>query len=74
MHRGVHNLSAQATGAFEAARAKIAAFVNASSPKEIVYTKNASEAFNLVAYSWGLHNLQPGDEVSTLLCSLSVEC
>ena len=63
MHRGVHNLSAQATAAFEAARSKVARFVNAGSAKEIVFTKNASEALNLVAQSWGLSNLGPGDEV-----------
>jgi cysteine desulfurase/selenocysteine lyase len=63
VHRGVHTLSARATDAYEGARDKIAALVNARSRQEIVYTRNASEAINLVAYSWGLSNLQPGDEL-----------
>jgi cysteine desulfurase/selenocysteine lyase len=63
VHRGVHALSALATDAYEAARDKVAAFVNAASRNEIVYTRNASEAINLVAYSWGLNNLLPGDEI-----------
>ncbi|MBW4621213.1 MAG: cysteine desulfurase [Cyanosarcina radialis HA8281-LM2] len=63
VHRGVHTLSAKATDAYEGARVKISKFVNAASPQEIVYTRNASEAINLVAYAWGLTNLQKGDEV-----------
>lgn len=63
VHRGVHTLSARATEAYEGARDKVAAFVNAASRDEIVFTRNASEAINLVAYSWGLSNLQAGDEV-----------
>ncbi|MBW4577091.1 MAG: SufS family cysteine desulfurase [Aphanothece sp. CMT-3BRIN-NPC111] len=63
VHRGVHTLSARATDAYEGARVKISKFVNAASPQEIIYTRNASEAINLVAYAWGLTNLQPGDEV-----------
>ncbi|MEL6813315.1 MAG: cysteine desulfurase [Cyanobacteria bacterium J06598_3] len=63
VHRGVHMLSARATDAYEGSRDKVAAFVNAASRDEIVFTRNASEAINLVAYSWGLSNLQPGDEV-----------
>ncbi|MCL6432805.1 MAG: SufS family cysteine desulfurase [Leptolyngbyaceae cyanobacterium HOT.MB2.61] len=63
VHRGVHTLSSRATDAYEGARDKIAAFVNAAFRQEIVYTRNASEAINLVAYSWGLANLQPGDEI-----------
>ncbi|HEY9616133.1 MAG TPA: SufS family cysteine desulfurase [Microcoleaceae cyanobacterium] len=63
VHRGVHTLSARATDAYEAARDKIAAFVNAASRQEIVYTRNASEAINLVAYSWGMNHLQRGDEI-----------
>lgn len=69
VHRGVHHLSSQATAAFEAARAKVARFVNAQSPQDIVFTKNATEAINLVAYSWGGANLQPGDEVTSLALS-----
>lgn len=63
VHRGVHALSARATDAYEAARDKLAAFVNASSRDEIVFTRNASEAINLVAYTWGMSQLQAGDEI-----------
>ncbi len=63
VHRGVHTLGAQATDAYEAARDKVAAFVNAASRQEIVFTRNATEAINLVAYSWGTSNLQRGDEI-----------
>ncbi|MFM8258622.1 MAG: SufS family cysteine desulfurase [Vulcanococcus sp.] len=63
VHRGAHQLSARATEGFEGARAKAAAFVGASGPNEIVFTRNASEAINLVARSWGETNLRPGDEV-----------
>lgn len=64
VHRGAHTLSARATDAYEAARDKVAAFVNAASRQEIVYTRNASEAINIVAYAWGLNNLQAGDEIA----------
>ncbi|HEY9846281.1 MAG TPA: SufS family cysteine desulfurase [Candidatus Caenarcaniphilales bacterium] len=63
VHRGVHTLSARATDAYEGARDKIARFINAASREEVIYTRNATEAINLVAYAWGLTNLQPGDEV-----------
>ncbi len=63
VHRGVHTLSGRATDAYEGAREKIARFVNANSHQEIIYTRNATEAINLVAYAWGLTNLQPGDEI-----------
>ncbi|MBW4464381.1 MAG: SufS family cysteine desulfurase [Pegethrix bostrychoides GSE-TBD4-15B] len=63
VHRGVHALSAKATEAYEAARDKVAAFVNAASRDEIVYTRNASEAINLVAYAWAMTTLQAGDEI-----------
>jgi cysteine desulfurase/selenocysteine lyase len=63
VHRGAHTLSTKATDAYEGAREKIAKFINAASYQEIVYTRNASEAINLVAYSWGLNNLQAGDEI-----------
>lgn len=57
-------LSSKATDAYELARKKIAGFINASEPQEIVFTRNATEAINLVAYSWGIANLKAGDEVS----------
>jgi cysteine desulfurase/selenocysteine lyase len=63
VHRGVYTLSERATEAYEGARAKVAAFVNAPSTREIVFTRNATEAINLVAYAWGLTNLGPGDVV-----------
>ena len=63
VHRGAHTLSARATDAYEGAREKIAKFVNAQSSQEIIYTRNASEAINLVAYTWGWANLKEGDEV-----------
>lgn len=63
VHRGAHTLSAKATDAYEGARDKIAKFINAASRQEIVYTRNASEAINLVAYSWGMNNLKAGDEI-----------
>ena len=63
VHRGAHTLSARATEAYEGARDKVAKFVNAKSSQEIIYTRNASEAINLVAYSWGWANLKEGDEV-----------
>ena len=63
VHRGAHTLSNLATDAYEGARDKVAQFINASAREEIVYTRNASEAINLVAYSWGLTNLKAGDEI-----------
>ena len=63
VHRGAHQLSARATEGFEGARTKTAEFVGAASPREIVFTRNASEAINLVARSWGEANLRAGDEV-----------
>ena len=63
VHRGDHCLSGKATDAYEAARDKVANFVNAASRQEIVFTRNATEAINLVAYSWGMNNLKAGDEI-----------
>lgn len=63
VHRGVHTLSSRATDEYEGARDKVAAFINARSRQEIVYTRNASEAINLVSYSWGMNQLQSGDEI-----------
>jgi cysteine desulfurase/selenocysteine lyase len=63
VHRGVYTLSERATEAYEGARSKVAAFVNAPSPREIVFTRSATEGLNLVAYAWGLWNLKPGDLV-----------
>ncbi|KAI0512002.1 hypothetical protein KFK09_012636 [Dendrobium nobile] len=63
VHRGVHYLSQKATTAYENAREKIADFINASDHTEIVFTRNATEAINLVANSWGDLNLGFGDEI-----------
>ncbi len=63
VHRGAHTLSVRATEAYERAREKVADFINAASPQEIVYTRNATEAINLVAYSWALNELKAGDEI-----------
>jgi cysteine desulfurase/selenocysteine lyase len=63
VHRGVYTLAERATEAFEGAREKVARFVNAPSSREIIFTRNATEALNLVAYAWGLSNLGPGDVV-----------
>jgi len=65
VHRGIYELSEDATQRFEAARRKVAAFLNAPSEREIVFVRNATEAVNLVAYSWGRANLGPGDVVVT---------
>ena len=63
VHRGVHLLSQRATDAYEGARERIRAFVNARSAREIVYTRNATESINLVARAWGDANIRPGDEI-----------
>ncbi|TMM33428.1 MAG: cysteine desulfurase [Actinobacteria bacterium] len=60
--RSVHTLGTESTTAYEAARAKVAAFIGAASPDEIVFTKNSTEAINLVAHSFGVR-LRPGDEI-----------
>ena len=63
VHRGLHYLSEKATADYEGAREKIRAFMNAESSAEIIYTRGASEAINLVAASWGGANIGPGDEI-----------
>jgi len=65
VHRGVHTLSMMATDAYEGARARVQRFIGAPVPESIIWTRNASEAINLVATSWGLNNLNPGDEIVT---------
>lgn len=61
-HRGVYELSVRATKVYEDARRKVAKFINAKS-REIIFTKNATESLNLIAYSYGLNNLHAGDEI-----------
>ncbi len=63
VHRGVYAIAEEATRLYEAARSDLARFIHAPSPNEIVFTKNVTEAINLVAYSWGRANLQAGDVV-----------
>lgn len=63
VHRGIHYLSNTATQHYEDARETVAQFLGAASPDEIVFTKNVTEAINLVAYSWGMDNIKPGDEI-----------
>src|SRR5277367_5552854 len=63
VHRGIHELSNRATNKFEAARARVAKFINARSADEIVFVRGTTEAINLVASSWGTKNLKPGDVI-----------
>jgi len=63
VHRGIHQLSQEASVAYEEAHDTVADFVGASGREEIVFTKNTTEAENLVAYAWGLNELGPGDNV-----------
>ncbi len=64
IHRGIHLLSEEATEAYEQARARVARHLNAQ-PHEVIFVRNATEAINLVAYTWGMSTLQPGDLVVT---------
>ena len=63
VHRGVYQIAEEATAAYEGARARVARFLGAASASEIVFTRNVTEAINLVAYSWGRANLRAGDVV-----------
>src|SRR5919109_288181 len=63
VHRGLHYLANAATEAYEGARAKVAQFVNARRTEEIIFTRNVTEAINLVASSWGEPNIKEGDEI-----------
>jgi cysteine desulfurase/selenocysteine lyase len=63
VHRGVYKLAERATAGYEEARQKAATFINAPSPRELIFTRSATEGLNLVAYAWGLDNLGPGDVV-----------
>ncbi len=63
VHRGIHELSRRATDAFEAARIRVASWVNAPNVSELVWTRGTTEGINLVAHAWGLSNLRRGDEV-----------
>ncbi len=63
VHRGLHALSMRATDAYEGARSRVARFINAAAPEEIVFTRGTTESINLVASSWGGANLGPGDVI-----------
>src|SRR5215467_9298424 len=63
VHRGLHFLANAATEAYEGAREKVRAFLNAGRPEEIVFTRNATEAINLVAYTFGRERIKAGDEI-----------
>ena len=62
IHRGLHTLAEEATAAYEAVREQTASFINASSSKEVIFTRNTTESLNLLAYSLG-RRLNPGDEI-----------
>jgi cysteine desulfurase/selenocysteine lyase len=63
IHRAVHQLAEEATTAFEKTREKVAKFINSKSTEEIIFTRNATEALNLVAYSWGRANVKKDDKI-----------
>jgi cysteine desulfurase/selenocysteine lyase len=63
IHRGVYRIAEEATAAYEDARRRVAAFVGAASPREIVFTRNSTEAINLVAYTWAREHLHSGDAI-----------
>lgn len=65
VHRGVYKLGSEATDLYEGTRVKVAKFIGAATPDEIIFTKGATEAMNLVAQSYGLTNLKAGDEIIT---------
>ena len=68
IHRGVYEIAARATDAFEDARANVARFINAS-PQEIIWTRNTTEAINLVSYAWGLNSIRQGDVIRSIRVS-----
>lgn len=63
VHRGIHTLSMEATDAYETARRKIADFINAPNPENIIFVRGTTEAINLVAQSWGMSNINRGDRI-----------
>ncbi len=63
VHRGIHLLAEEATALYEGARQKVARFIHAPSTKEVIFTRNTTEAINLVAYSWGRANIHAGDGI-----------
>jgi cysteine desulfurase/selenocysteine lyase len=63
IHRGIHTLAEEATLAYETAREKVASFVNAGDPAQLVFTRNTTESINLIAQTWGRQNLVAGDRI-----------
>src|SRR5262245_1092222 len=63
IHRGLHTLAEEATALFEGTRKAVARFIGGADPRGVVFTRNATEALNLVAYAWGRRNIQRGDEI-----------
>ncbi len=63
VHRGIYQIAEEATTRYEEARAKVARFIHAPRPEEVVFTRSTSEAINLVSYAWGRANVGPGDEI-----------
>ncbi|MBI4482198.1 MAG: cysteine desulfurase [Acidobacteria bacterium] len=63
IHRGIHSLAEEATEAYEQTRRKVASFIGGVEPRSIIFTRNATEGLNLVAYAWGRHHVGSGDEI-----------
>ena len=63
IHRGIHALAEEATEAYEKTRRRVARFIGAPSPRGVIFTRNTTEAVNLVAQAWGRRNLREGDEI-----------
>jgi len=63
IHRGIHTLAEEATALYEGVRTKVATFVNAPKPEQIIFTRNTTEAINLVARTWAWINMEPGDRI-----------
>ncbi|MCB1318567.1 MAG: aminotransferase class V-fold PLP-dependent enzyme, partial [Leptospiraceae bacterium] len=63
IHRGAYRLSYEATDLYDRTRARLAKFLGASDPDTVIFTRNTTESLNLVAYSWAMNNLKPGDEI-----------
>ncbi len=63
VHRGIYEIGERATAAYEEARGRVARFIGASDPRQVIFTRNATEAINLVAYSWGRQNIGRGDAI-----------
>lgn len=63
IHRGIHTLAEEATAAYESARQRVAEFIHAPSPRQVIFTRNTTESINLVAQTWGRANLKPGEVI-----------